>query len=409
MPDPNGPPFRILMVLDHAFPPDVRVENEALSLIEAGFEVGLLAIGPDDRPEREMHRGIRLFRDRLSAQVRNKLRGLAGTMPLLSWYLDRRIRQIHQEFPFDALHMHDLYLFGGGLRAGKKLGVPVVGDLHENWVEALKHYAWSTRFPGKLVVSIPRWERVERQWVNAVDRLIVVIEEARERNLRLGVDPEKIIVVPNTIKRAEFESYAVEPELVDAIRSDLTITYTGGFDVHRGLVSVLDAMPLVLDQVPGARLVLVGDGRIRGELEAQAEQLGIAEHVRFEGWQPQARLKSYILGSDVCLVPHLKTVHTDATIPHKLFHYMYLERPVVVSNCRPLERIVREVDAGLVYPAGEAAPLAQAILTLAAEPDQAEAMAQRGRAAVLDRYHWEATARHLVEMYDGLREDRQAG
>ena len=401
-------PFRILMVLDHAFPPDVRVENEAVSLIEAGFEVGLLAIGPDERPEREIYRGIRLFRDRLSEQVRNKLRGLAGTMPLLSWYLNRRVQQIYQEFPFDALHIHDLYLFGGGLRAGRKLGVPVVGDLHENWVEALKHYAWSTRFPGKLMVSIPRWERVERRWVNAVDRVIVVIEEARERNLELGVDPEKLIVVPNTIKRAEFESYPVEPELVEAIRSDLTITYTGGFDVHRGLVSVLDAMPLVLKQVPGARLVLVGDGRIRGELEAQATRLGIAEQVRFEGWQPQARLKSYILGSDVCLVPHLKTVHTDATIPHKLFHYMYLERPVVVSNCRPLERIVHEVNAGLVYPAGEAAPLAQAILTLATDPDLAQSMAQRGRAAVLERYHWEATAQDLVQMYEGLIQEKRA-
>ena len=87
-------PFRILMLLDHAFPPDIRVENEALSLIEAGFEVGLLAIGPDDRPARETYRGIRLFRDKISAQARNKMRGLAGTVPLLSWYLARKIGHV---------------------------------------------------------------------------------------------------------------------------------------------------------------------------------------------------------------------------------------------------------------------------------------------------------------------------
>ena len=130
MPTPDAP-FRILMVLDHAFPPDIRVENEALSLIEAGFEVGLLAVAPDDRPTRDTHRGIRLFRDRLHKEVRNKMRGLAGTVPILTWYLDRQIRRVYQEYRFDALHMHDLYLFGGGLRAGRRLGVPVVGDLHE--------------------------------------------------------------------------------------------------------------------------------------------------------------------------------------------------------------------------------------------------------------------------------------
>ena len=396
--------FRILMVLDHPFPPDIRVENEALSLIEAGFDVGLLSVAPDDRPARDTYRGIRLFRQRLHKEVRNKMRGLAGTFPFLTRYLDRHIRKVYKEFPFDALHMHDLYLFGGGLRAGRKLGVPVVGDLHENYVEALKHYAWSTRFPGKLFVSIPRWERLEKRWVNAVDRLVVVIEEAAERNVTLGVDPSTLAVVPNTIRRADFEGYAVEPDLVEAIRSDLTIIYTGAFDVHRGLASVLQAMPPVLAAHPGARLVLVGDGRIRPELEALAEDLGIADRVQFEGWQPQARLKSYILGSDVCLVPHLKTVHTDATIPHKLFHYMYLEKPVIVTDCRPLRRIVEEAQAGLVYPSGEAEVLSDALLTLAADPDAARAMACRGRAAVLKRYHWEATVQGLVRMYEGLRE-----
>lgn len=404
---PSTAPFRILMVLDHAFPPDVRVENEALSLIEAGFEVGLLAIGPDDRPARAVHRGIHLFRDPLSGPVRNKLRGLAGTVPLLTAYLARRIGQVYREFRFDALHVHDLYLFGGGLRAARRLGVPVVGDLHENWVEALKHYAWSTRFPGRLVVSIPRWERVERRWVNAVDRLVVVIEEARARNLALGVDPEKIVVVPNTVRLDDFAGYAVEDAVVEAVRSPLTITYTGGFDVHRGLTSVIDAMPRVLEGVPEARLVLVGDGRIRGELEAQAAARGLGAAVRFEGWQPQARLKSYLLGSDVGLVPHLKTVHTDATIPHKLFHYMYLERPVVVSDCRPLARIVGETEAGLVYPAGDPEALAAAILRLAADREAAAAMGRRGRAAVQERYHWAHTVQGLVRMYAGLQAERQ--
>jgi len=406
MPASTGTPFRLLMVLDHAFPPDIRVENEARSLIEAGFEVALLAIAPDDRPIRETYRGIHLFRDRLHKEVRNKMRGLAGTIPVLSWYLDRQIRQVYAEYPFDALHLHDLYLFGGGIRAGRRLGVPVVGDLHENWVEALKHYAWSTRFPGKLVVSIPRWERVEKQWVNAVDRLVVVIEEARERNLRLGVDPARITVVPNTVKRSAFEGYAVEEGLVAAIRSDLTITYTGAFDVHRGLTSVLEAMPRLLAVHPGALLVLVGDGRIRPELETLAGRLGLAGCVRFEGWQPQARLKSYLLGSDVCLVPHLKTVHTDATIPHKLFHYMYLEKPVVVTDCRPLKRIVEAVQAGLVYPAGDADALADALLTLAADRAAARAMGRRGHTAVLEHYHWDATVQGLVSLYRSLKNER---
>ncbi|QXD15247.1 glycosyltransferase family 4 protein [Rhodocaloribacter litoris] len=394
--------MHILMVLDHPFPPDVRVENEARSLVEAGFAVTVLAIAPDDRPPVETVEGVRVIRDRLPKTVRNKLRGLAGTLPLLSWYVARRIRKLHATYRFDALHLHDLYLFGGGLRAGRRLGLPVVGDLHENWVEALRHYAWSTRFPGNVVVNLRRWERLEKEWVQAVDRLVVVVEEAAERNVALGVPPERITVVPNTIKLDVFDRYEPEPDLIASLRSPLTLTYTGGFDVHRGLASAIEAMPAVLEQVPGARLVLVGDGRIRAELEALARRLGVASAVRFEGWQPQPRLKSYILGSDICLIPHLRTPHTDATIPHKLFHYMYFGRPVVAGDCRPLARILGETGAGLVYPAGDAAALARAVMTLAASPVQAAEMGRRGREAVLQTYHWDATVQGLVDLYAAL-------
>lgn len=402
MPASSRTPFHVLMVLDQDFPPDPRVENEALSLVEAGFEVTVLAIAPDERPAEEYYQGIRIIRDRLPKNMRNKMRGLAGTLPLYTWYLSWRIREVYKRYPFHALHTHDLYLFGGGLKAGKALGVSVVGDLHENWVEALKHYAWSTRFPGNLVVSIPRWERVEKKWVHAVDKLVVVIEEAAERNQALGVPDERITTVPNTIKRDAFDAYEEDAALIQRLRSPLTITYTGGMDIHRGLESVIRAMPGVLEQKPEARLVLVGDGRIKPELEELTRSLGLEEQIWFEGWQAQALLKSYILGSDICLVPHLKTVHTDATIPHKLFHYMYYEKPVVVSNCRPLKRIVEAEKAGLVYEAGNAEALAQAILKLAETPTERVEMGRRGRAAVLERYNWDATVQGLIGVYQQL-------
>jgi len=244
--------LRVLMVMDHSFPPDPRVENEALSLIDAGHQVTVLAVSPDDRPDRDDHHGIRIVRDKLSARVRNTMRGLAGTLPILTWYLSRRIGRLFDDQTFDVLHVHDLYLFGGGLRAARRLGVPIVGDLHENWVAALQHYAWSTRFPGKLVISIRRWKRLEQMWVNDVDRLVVVVKEAAARNRELGVPDEKITIVPNTIRLSEFDAYEVDERLVEEIRSPFTLLYTGGFDIHRGLGSLIEAMPLIRDRVDGA-------------------------------------------------------------------------------------------------------------------------------------------------------------
>ncbi len=397
-------PFHILMVLDHAYPPDVRVENEARSLIEAGFAVSLLALAPDDRPEVGDHEGTTVYRDKLPKKLRNVMRGLVSTLPAMDLYLDRRIRQLHARHPFDAVHAHDLYLVGAALRAGRKLGVPVVADLHENWVEGLKHYAWSSRYPGRLAVSIPRWERTERRWVHAADRLVSIIEEQAARYAAMGVPRERIVVTPNTIRMEMFQGVELDEALIERHRSPLTLVYTGGIDAHRGLDTAIDAMPLILRGEPAARLVVVGDGRIRPELEARAAALGLGDAARFEGWQPQPRLKSYIAAADLCLVPHHKTVNTDAGIPHKLFHYMFMSRPVLVTNCRPLERIVEAERAGLVFPSGDAGALAAAALRLAADPAGREAMGERGHQAVLERYHWEATVQGLIEMYGELRD-----
>jgi glycosyltransferase involved in cell wall biosynthesis len=392
----------ILMVLDHPYPPDVRVENEARSLVEAGFEVSLLALAPDDRPARDEHEGTTLYRAIVPAKVRNVMRGFVSTLPLMDVYLARQIRRVYEQHPFDALHVHDLYLVGAGLRAGRRLGVPVVADLHENWVEALKHYAWSNRYPGKLVVNIPRWERTERRWVRAADRLVVVIEEAAARYAAMGVPRDRITVVPNTVHLGAFRGFEIEKALVDRLRSPLTLVYTGGIDAHRGLETVVDAMPAILRDEPEARLVIVGDGRTKPELEDRAAALGLGERVSFEGWQPQARLKSYIAAADVCLVPHLKTVHTDATIPHKLFHYMFMRKPVVVTDCRPLERIVEGTAAGLVYPSGDAEALTEAVLQLHRNSQARAEMGEQGHRAVVEQYHWDATVQGLVAMYDDL-------
>lgn len=395
---------RVLMIVDHAFPPDIRVENEAVALIEAGYEVTVLAIGPDSRPAVDVHRGIRIVRNRISAQRRNKMRGLAGTLPVLDRYVARHARRLHRECHFDALHVHDLYLFGGGLRAGRELGVPVVGDLHENWVEALKGYAWSTQLPGRLFINFDRWQRVERSWTRSVDRLIAVVDDALDRNRANGVETDRIVVVSNTLNVDEFESHAVDEALVRSLQSPLHLLYVGGFDLHRGIDTVLDAMPAILDQVPHATLTLVGDGRIADDLKKSCRRRAIEGSVRFEGWQPHERLKSYMLAADVCLVPHRRTPHTDATLPHKLFQYMYCAKAVVVSDCKPLKRVVEEAGSGLVFRSDDPASLAHSVLKLADRPELRSSMGNRGRDAVLERYNWKVEALRLVQMYDALLE-----
>ena len=398
---PGRVPYRILMVLDKPFPPDIRVLNEAVTLVEAGFKVGILSIGPDERPDRESFRGIEIIRYKMSAQLRNKLRGLAGTVPVLTLFLRWLLMRVRNEFPYDVLHMHDLYLVGGGLAAGQKSSVPVIADLHENWVQALSLYAWSTQLPGRLLISKSKWQALEKRWLQRVDKVLVVVNEAKERVEKLGIEPAKLVVTPNTIKSADFEQYPLVPAIVRSIESPFTIVYTGGIDLHRGLGTLVRALPAVLRAGP-ARLVIVGDGSTRGDLIRLAKSLDIADHVEFIGWKPQEHMRSYIAGSHVCTVPHSKGGQNDMTQPHKIFHYMYMKRPVVVTACRPLKRVVDEAQCGLVCVPDDPKSMADALIYLYKNPEERLRMGANGHRAVMTHYNWDHTAQDMVEMYKGL-------
>ena len=224
------------MILDQPFPPDIRVENEACALAKAGFEVILLILAPDTRAPIEDYQGFTIVRRHVPAKIRNWMRGFAGTIPILSWYIERQIQQLRKQYSFDVIHAHDLYMCGGALRAGKRLGIPVVADLHEVWTAALAQYSWSTRFPGKLFISLRRWKALEKKWTDSAERVIVTADTMRDHYIELGCPEKKITVLPNTINIEAFDRYPVKEDIIESHKSEYTLVYTGGINLHRGWI-----------------------------------------------------------------------------------------------------------------------------------------------------------------------------
>lgn len=395
--------MHIGMLLDKPFPPDPRVANEARSLVGAGHAVSLFCLDLGGAPARETIDGVAIVRYPMRRAFWKKASALILTVPLYRRWFRARLPGFLRAHRIDALHVHDLPLVAEGVRAARAAGIPLVADLHENYPAAVRLYAWANRWPGRWLVSPRAWEAYEKRVLPQADRIVVVIEEARRRlcELGIGLDADRITVVENTVHVEEFESFPRDAALRRRLERDFTVTYLGTFDRHRGLEAAIDAVALVRAALPEIRLVLVGTGSIERELRERARARGVADRVDFEGWQPFARFPSYVRGSRACLIPHLKSAHTDTTIPHKLFHCMLLERPVVATDCAPIARIVRETGAGCIYPSGDAAALAKALLELR-DADRRRAMGEAGRRAVLTRYRWDVTAERLLALYAGL-------
>lgn len=398
--------MKIGMVLDNEFTGDMRVENEVVSLVQAGHEVFVLCFNYGNKKSRENYEGGTILRIDIDAKVKGKMKGLTNfIIDPYTYYWSKKIISFVREYNIEVLHMHDLFMLGAAFRARRKLKatLPIVGDLHENYPEALKYYKFSNTFPGNLLISIPKWERTEKKWIQQADHIITVIEEAVDRYGALGLDVEKMTVVANYVRKDEFLKGTISSEMEAVYKNEFTLSYIGGFDTHRGIDEVIKALPLVRNEIPNVKLILVGAGRNEADLKALAHSLNIDDLIDFKGWQPPTALPSFISASDICLIPHLKTNHTDNTIPHKLFQYMLMSKPVIASNCTPIERILKSAKAGLSYTSGNEKELAECILSLHKDRFLLKEMGQNGQQAVHQTYNWENTAKNLVALYDSIQ------
>lgn len=395
--------MHILMLLDHNYPSDQRVENEARSFVNAGFKVIVLSIGADERDYEEEFEGSTVIRIKMPIWLRQKLRGAVGFLNIYSYIIAFFALKVFKKYPFNAVHAHDLYLGKAGILLKNRLNVPLILDLHENYVEALSEYAWSTRFPGKLLVSKKKWRKLEKKWIGDSDLIVTVIKEMKEKYIRNGVSKDKIIVTPNTPDIYSFRSFAIKDEILSKFENKKVLLYSGGFDLHRGLSVAVDAMKIVKENCTNALLVLVGDGRNRSELEAQVKDSGLTDYVKFEGWQKQENIRSYVKRADVGLIPHVRSVQTDASIPHKLGYYMSEELPVITSNCTSLERMVNEHNAGRVFESGNAQDLAEQIIYLLEHNDEALQLGRNGKFAAESDFNWDATVQPLVNYYKSIK------
>lgn len=390
------------MILDNEFTGDPRVENEVISLQKAGHEVFVLCFNYGNKKDMEDFHGAKIIRKRIPLQVKKKLNALNNTIiNLYPIYWKNIIIPFVKNYNVNALHVHDLWLVDAALRAKKKIQIPITLDLHENFPSALRHYKYSTTFPLKYLISPEKWDKDEKTWSSKVDSIIVVIEEAKERLINLGIRDDKIHVVANYVNISEFTKN--DKELTKALKAkyqqNKTLVYTGGFDQHRGLDYVIKATAIIINKIPDFKLVLVGGGKIENQLKELARSLKVEGFIDFAGYRPHAELSSYIEACNLCIIPHLKSLHTDNTIPHKLFQYMLMEKPVIASNCNPLERILKESKAGVVYPNDNPEVLAEEIINLFQNEERMRELGKKGKEAVLSKYNWTETSKNLTSLY----------
>ncbi len=384
------------MVLDHEFPPDIRVENEIEALISSGNEVHVACYTRENRKSTDISQKSIVHRKPIS-KFYYKSSVACLKFPFYFNFWRSFITELCERIKFDAIHIHDLPLAKVGYEFSQKHNIPFVLDLHENWPAMLRMATHTQTFLGKLLSTNKQWEDYERKYSSKANQVIVVVNEAKDRLIKSGVDSSKISVVSNTLNFNHFAIPTTKPN-----NDFITLLYAGGINKHRGLQFVIEGLKFLSDLSKPVRLWILGEGSYIEKLKRIALIHGVKEQVVFAGWKEFEEMQSYLGKSDICLIPHIKSDHTDSTIPHKLFQYMYTGKPVVSSNCVPIERILNDTESGLVYPYSNALKFADSVRQIVERVSLTKNMQQNGIRAVEEKYNWLIDGNILQDIYDNL-------
>jgi glycosyltransferase involved in cell wall biosynthesis len=405
---------KILMVLEATFPPDIRVEKEARALVKAGHEVFVLCLGSDEMQSEELINGVRVIRRRApEASLRRLLNYLYFALFFIHPFWERTISDAVRRYRIGAIHVHDLPLVRTGLIVARAFNTPLVADLHENYVEemrvGMKEGGWRERII-RALIPLWRWEKLERFCLREADKVLTVVDESKNHFVqKYLIQPGRVAVVMNVEDLEVFDNIEIDEGIYDAYKNRFVISYVGGFGQHRGLETALRAMPKVLEQIPDAILLLVGKGSkiYMDSLEKLSKELNIEKNVVFTGWVDFKYVPSYLAASSVCLVPHSASGHTDTTIPHKLFQYMAMKKPVIATNVKPIKRILEETRSGMAIHSGDYNKMAQFIIKLHHDKQYARKLGINGRRAVETKYNWKNEAKKLAQIYNELERNHE--
>jgi len=395
--------MRIGMILDKTFPPDVRVENEAATLIKAGHDVFLFCLQYDNLyPEVEIVDGLKICRYN-SNKLEYKLSALAYTFPFYKWLMTKKIKSFIKSHQIETVHIHDIRIAESVFSAVKNSTLKTVLDLHDNMPEIMQFYPHLQKFPGKYIISPRKWKRKEEEFIKRADKVITVSPEFVEEVVaRTKIKEDKIVLVPNTIRESFYKKAVIETSIIDRYKHNFVILYLGDTHLRRGLQTAIEALTLLSKQIVNVKLVIVGSNTTDAVLKQQVKDLQLEKFVDFEGWQNVSLFPSYIKSSTVCISPLHRNIQHDVAYANKLFQYMSFEKPVLVSNATAQKSLIESIDGGWVHKDRDVLDFTEKIVQMAENPDLRNQRGKKGAAFVKNEFIWEKTSQGLIELYNQL-------
>ena len=390
-----------VLILSWEYPPLIEgglarhVRKLCEGLVEFGIGVHVLTRRGEESPADDTVAGVRIHRVLEPKRPTDLGEFVAWVERMNSDMLAAGV-ELGDRFDFDLVHGHDWLVAMAGDHLARRFDCPLVTTIHAT--EHGRHQGWVDKHPQSYIHGVERWI------TNRADRVIACSYYMREQVVDIfGTDDERVTVIPNGIDPGDLRPHDA-PEL-RRLRSEFAapdeklVLLIGRLVYEKGFQLALEAMPRLIEAVPGTRFLVAGSGTHELELRRQATELGLDQHGRFLGWIGDDVLHSLYRIADVCVVPSI----------YEPFGLVALEAmasdcPCIVADTGGLREVVPHNEAGLRFRARDHEALGGMVRRVLTDPRLRDRLVAEGSEHVL-RFDWADVAESTAALYAELVAD----
>lgn len=362
------------------------VEGLGKSLTKLGVEVHVITPEMPGSPKEEVDEGVFVHRVGIDAPAPN----FHTWILLMNHFFAKRAGALlHEVGPFDIVHVHDWLVLPAGAEAKHFFGCKMVSTLHSleykraggvNSPEGhmIESFEWWITFESSVVIVCSNAMRSDARWkYNIPDEKIWVIPN--------GINPNKYIV-PRPDRNAIRAKFGVNPP-------ESLVLFVGRLTHQKGCEFLIRAIPSVA-RYYNVKLVVVGDGYMRGELEYAANVTGEGWRIRFTGFLSDHDAVDLMLSADLMVIPSI----------YEPFGVVALEGmaaglPVVASEIDGLAEIIIHEKTGILVRPKDSSSISWGISRVLSDPANALRLVENAKKELQERYIWDAVAALTLKSY----------
>ncbi|MFM9077386.1 MAG: glycosyltransferase family 4 protein [Solirubrobacterales bacterium] len=368
----------------------VRKLSEAL--VERGVEVHVLTRGGDESDVEEKVGGVHIHRIVEPERPSDLAEFVTWVERMNSDMLAAGV-DLGDRFDFDCVHGHDWLVASACDHLARRFDSPLVTTIHAT--EYGRHQGWVDSHPQSHIHGVERWI------ANRSDRVITCSEFMRDQVIDVfGAEPGRVEVIHNGIDPDDLPE--ADPEMLAGLRErfaapdEKLVLLIGRLVYEKGFQLALEAMPRVIEEMPGTRFLVAGSGTHEEELHRLAGDLGLMEHGTFLGWIGDDVLTSLYRIADLTVVPSIYEPFGLVAL-----EAMASECPCIAADTGGLREVVPLEGAGLRFRASDPEDLAEAAIEVLADEDLSRRMVQEGLAHIRS-FDWADVAGKTEALYRSL-------